>query len=320
MINNHQSRAIRRLSTIAVLCTLIFPLLVANGQAAERGVFTVGFAQDTMQNDWRAAQVLKLEQALKPYPDIRFVFTDAKGNPARQALDAEQLVSQGVDVLVTSPRDPNIMTPVISKIYRSGTPVVLLTRQIHGDQYTSFISADDREIARAAARYLTSISNGNSRVVMLQGVPTATTAKLRSQGFKQEIAGAPGIQLVAEPVANYLRADAIREIEKIIASGIAFDAIFAHSDSMASGARIALRKAGFDPRKFKIIGIDYIPEAREAIRKGEQSASFTYPTASEAAASTILRLKNGEVVKKHQTIPFVKITRDNVDSIETVFR
>lgn len=303
----------------------VFALMVSLGLSSDSAVsakriYTVGFAQDTMQNDWRAAQVRELQQALKPYKNIRFIFTDANGNPARQAMDAERLVSQGIDFLVTSPRDPDIMTPVINRIFNAGTPVILLTRKIKNSQFTSFISADDKSIARAAARHLIGELNGKGRVVMLQGVPTATTAKYRSQGFRQEIAGVPGIRIVAAPVANYLRADAIREMEKIIKTGIKFEAIYAHSDSMAVGARIALRKAGMNPGKIKIVGIDYIQEAREAIRKGEQSASFTYPTAGNAGAKTILDLIKGKEVKKYQTIPFVKVTRKNADKINTVFR
>ena len=293
--------------------------LSASGVAAER-IYSVGFAQDTMQNDWRAAQVLEMQQALAPYKNIRFIYTDAKGNPARQALDAEQLVSQGVDFLVTSPRDPNIMTPVINRIYNAGTPVILLTRKIKNNRFTTFISADDTLIARAAARHLIAELGGKGKVVMLQGVPTATTARYRAKGFRQEIAGTPGIKIVAEPVGNYLRADAIRETEKIIKAGIRFDAIYAHSDSMAAGARIALTKAGINPKRIKIVGIDYIPEARVAILSGDQSASFTYPTAGKAGAKTILDLIKGRKIKKYQTIPFIKVTRKNADKINTVIR
>jgi len=301
---------------------LMVAILLSGGVAADDGsrIYTVGFAQDTMKNDWRAAQVRELEAALKPHRNIRFVFTDAEGDPTRQALDAERLVKQGVDFLVTSPRDPRIMTPVIDRIYKSGTPVILLTRKILSNNYTTFIAADDREIARAAAHHLVGRLNGKGRVVMLQGVQTASTVKARAAGFREVLARSPGIKIVAEPYANYLRGDAIREMEKIISRRLRFDAIYAHSDSMAVGARIAMNKAGMDTRHISIVGIDYIPEAREAIRRGEQNASFTYPTAGREGAEAIIRLIKGKKVSKVQYIPFTKVTRENVDKVKTVFR
>jgi len=301
---------------------LIFFLFLSGEVAADGGsrIYTVGFAQDTMKNDWRAAQVRELEAALRPYRNIRFVFTDAEGDPTRQALDAERLARQGVDFLVTSPRDPRIMTPVIDRIYKSGTPVILLTRKILSNNYTTFIAADDRDIARAAAHYLVKELNGKGKVVMLQGVKTASTAKARASGFREVLARNPGVQIVAEPYANYLRGDAIREMEKIIARKIRFDAVYAHSDSMAVGARIAMGKAGLDPKRIRIVGIDYIPEARDAIRRGEQSASFTYPTAGREGAHAILSLIRGKKVSKVQQIPFARVTRVNVDKVKTVFR
>ncbi len=282
-------------------------------------VYTVGFAQDTMSNDWRAAQVHEMREALAAYPYIRFVYTDAGGSTARQAYDLEQLASEGVDVLVTSPRGVQAMTPVINALSEKGLPVVLLTRRIEGDSYSSFIGADDRAIGREAAEHLADALKGRGRIVMLQGVPTATTAIARREGFEERLRGYPEMQIVASPVANYNRADAIRAMEAVLASGIAFDAIYAHSDSMASGARLALRAAGIEPATIVIVGIDYIPEAREAIRNGEQSASFTYPTAAREGAQTVLRIIQGLPIEKEQMVPFIKVSSDNVENVKPIF-
>lgn len=131
--------------------------------------FLVAYAQDTMANDWRAAQVKQLEQAFSKYPEIKFIYTDAGGSTAKQIQDIEDLVYQKVDLLITSPRDGKLMTPVISRIYKSGLPVVLITRNIQRNDYTSFVAPDDDEIARKAARYIAKQLNGKGRIVMLRG-------------------------------------------------------------------------------------------------------------------------------------------------------
>ncbi|MDH3353990.1 MAG: substrate-binding domain-containing protein [Chromatiales bacterium] len=289
-------------------------------KASAQKIYTVGFAQDTLSNDWRAAQVNEVKRELEKHPNIRFIVTDAKGSAARQTFDFERLADEGADILVTSPRDVRSMTPVVADVMKRGIPVILLSRRIMSDDFTTFIGADDREIARKAARYLAKELKGKGRVVMLKGVATATTAIARAEGFIEELKNYPGIKIVAQPTANYRRNIAIKEMEKVIDAGIKFDAVYAHSDSMATGARMAMEMAGIDPKSIKIVGIDYIPEAREAIRKGEQSASFTYPTAGRQGAEAVLKLIRGESLQKEQSIPFTLVTKENVEQVDTIFK
>lgn len=296
----------------------LFPLWSAADGKTVQPRYTVGFAQDDMANDWRAAQVFEMQQALQSYPHIRFLYTNAHGSTARQILDLERLADE-VDLLVTSPRDVVAMTPVISAIHRRGVPVVLLTRRILSDDYSSFIGADDREIGRSAARFLIRALKEKGEVVMLQGVKTTTTAIERREGFLEVIEQYPDIKVVAQPVANYQRAEALRAMENIIRLEQNFDAIYAHSDSMAVGARIAMERAGIDPKNKTIIGVDYTPESRKALREGKQSVSFTYPTAGREGAEVVVAILSGKAVRKEHRVPFVKVDRDNVDKIATIF-
>ena len=101
--------------------------------------YLVGFAQDTMGNDWRIAQVRGLEREFIKYPFIKFFYTNAKGQTAGQIKDIEDMINMNVDVLVTSPRDVKIMVPVISRAYKKGIPVVLISRRIEIDDFTIMV-------------------------------------------------------------------------------------------------------------------------------------------------------------------------------------
>ena len=162
--------------------------------------------------------------------------------------------------------------------------------------------------------------NGKGRVVMFKGVATATTAIARERGFLEELKKYPEIEVVASPVADYRRNEAILEMDKLLKQKVAFDAIFAHSDSMAVGARLAMERAGLDPANYIIVGIDYIPDAKKAIRAGKQTASFTYPTAGRQGAEIVLKLIRGEAVEKYVDVPSTLVTAENVDSVETIFK
>lgn len=304
---------------ITITCLVGLLALATAVMAVEPRSLAVGFAQDTLANDWRLAQAEGLRAALAGRPGVTLTITDGHGETARQIRDIEDLVYGKVDVLIASPRDGAAMTPVLSRAYRSGIPVVLLTRRISTGDYTTFIAPDDAAIAHRAARYMVTQLKGRGRILMLQGVPTATTAIARTEAFLEELKQHPGVQVSAVKPANYLRADAIRAVEEALREGVPFDAIYAQSDSMAAGARIALRKAGRDPAGLIIVGIDYIAEAREAIRRGEQSASFTYPTCAAEAARVVLAIGRGEKVPRQVVVDSVMVTRDNVEQVAPIF-
>lgn len=288
-------------------------------QAQEEPRFRVGFAQDHLANDWRAAQVQEMRRALAAHPEVEFIVKDAGGSTAQQVMDIEDLAALGVHVLITSPRDAKAMTPVISQVYQQGMPVILLSRQTLGEDYTSFIAPDNLAIARQAGHFLAQRLHGKGNVLMLQHIPTTTPGMLRTRGFAEALADYPGMRIAAIRRADSLRNLAIQALDEVLKSGIVFDAIYAQSDSMAAGARIALKAAGRNPADYPTVGIDYIGEARAAIRAGTQTASFTYPTCGREGAEFALKILHGETVPKQHRVASVLVTSDNVDSVEPIF-
>lgn len=307
-----------------VFYALIFSSFILQSSAADttnhqKERYTVGFAQDTLANDWRIAQVNQLAAEFKKHPNIKLIVTDAGGKSARQIQDMEDLANQNVDVLIASPRDGAASTPAIERIYKKGIPVVLISRSIMNNNYTSLVTPDNYQIASDAAEYLAKKMNGKGKVLILRGVPTATTAIARTKGFLDTIKKYPGIKITAIKNGNYLRGDAIRAVEDTLLAKIPFDAIYSQSDSMASGARLALMKAGISPKKKLIIGIDYIEEARAAIRTGEQTASFLYPTSAKETAEVVLKILHGKKVPKKVIVKSKMITNDNIEIIKPIF-
>ena len=286
---------------------------------AKEETFLVGFAQDNMSSLWRAQQVLELEKALKKYPSVKFIYTDARGQVAKAVNDIETLRQEGIDLLVVSPHSPSLTSPVISSVYRSGIPVVLMTRRITGDSYTSFIAPDDYGIGVKAADEVANSLSGKGNVFILEGLPSASTAVDRTLGFENQIKKYPDIRITIKKTGNYLQKDARKAVRDALNKGIQFDAIYSHSDSMAIGARRALRKAGIDPKDIPIIGIDYIRQAQDAIKLGEQKVSFTYPTCSQETSKVIWDILRGIRVDKHIKVPSQTVTADNVNSVEPIF-
>ncbi len=279
----------------------------------------VGFAQDNLANDFHAAQVRRLVERFSREPSVNFVFSDAEGETAKQIADVEEFTARKVDLLIVAPRDAKAMAPVIAEAYRQGIPVILLSRRVEGESYTCLIAPDNEQIGEQAADFMAARLGGKGKVMMLEGIPTASTAIARGEGFRQRLRRYPQMHLVATKVGNYLRGDAIRAMEEMLDSGLHFDGMFAQSDSMAAGARLAMRKAGIEPSSKVIVGIDYIAEARQAILNGEQVASFIYPLCVDETADIAIEILRGRKVPKHRVIPSRLITRHEAKRAQPIF-
>lgn len=286
------------------------------GLSAE--VKTVAFAQDTMGNDFRKAQVYEVRDALTRYPELRFVSSDAKGQTSLLIHHINDFIVSKADVIVVGTNDEKAVVPVIAKAYKSGIPVIILDRGIAGSDYTTFINSDNIKIGKIGAEYIAKRLGGKGKVLLFEGLLKADVTKLRTKGFLDEITKHKKITVIKR-TGNYLRKDAIVEMEKLIASGEKIDAIFAESDSMVSGARSAMEHHGIDPSQIITVGCDYTSEARDAIRKGTQTGSVLFPLGGIKTAETAVKILKGEKVPKHIVIPVKLVTKENVDQEKPIF-
>lgn len=296
---------------------LLSSLLLAS-ELDQNKTYTVAFAQDTLDNDFRLNQVKLIEKTLSKYPNIRFIYSDAKANSALQIKQIEDFISEGIDVLMTSPYDEVAATPIISRAYKFGIPVVLVGRTIQRKDYTSYIHPDNKLIAKEAAKYLVKKMNYKGHILLLKGVPKADSTRKRTEAFYEIVKKYPDIKVTAY-TANYLRRDAIIGVDNLLSKGIKFDAIMSQSDSMLIGARMALKTHNIDPSSLITVGIDYIQEAKEAIQLGEQDASFIYSLCAKESAKVVINILKGNKVPKELIIKTVQITKENVDEIEPIF-
>ncbi|QOG12531.1 substrate-binding domain-containing protein [Arcobacter sp. FWKO B] len=295
-----------------ILIILFLTILTLNAKT-----YKIGFAQDTLENDWRKAQVEEAIKEVSKYPFLQIEIKDAKTKVANQILHIEQFIHDGVDFIITSPIDPHVTSLALQKAIDKGIKVILIDRGIYGDGYTTFISPDNKKIAKQAAEFIAKEMNYKGVVLMLKGLEKAMPTTQREAGFEEVISQYKDIKIIKKR-ANYLRTDAIKAMDEIYKDNIKFDAIYSHSDSMLIGAREVMAK-NKDFRKIPTVGIDYIKDAKDAIAKGSQSASFTYPTVAKDGIEAIVRIIQGENVEKNVTIDTTIVTKDNVYKIEPIF-
>lgn len=294
---------------------VLFFLCLGFGLAKD---ITIAFVQDDMSNDYRKAQVLVGEKIASQYPNIKYLYSDAKGQTSLMMVQFEKFMKDGVDFIILGTNDDTALNGLLQKAYDRGQKVAILDRGVTTDKYTVFLNSDNINIGKIGAKYAAQRLGGSGKVLLFEGLQNADVTKDRTKGFMQEISKYKNIEVIKR-TGNYLRRDAIIQMEKLIKDGIKVDAIVAQSDSMISGARTALLKNGIDPSSVITIGCDYTSEAQEAIKNGSQTASILFPLGTKQTIENILKILKGKKVPKHIVIPVELVTKENVDITDPVF-
>ena len=247
----------------------------------------------------------------KDFPALEIVFADAQQDNAKQVADVENFLRQRIDLLMISPNEARPLTPVVERVYRAGIPVIVIDRGIDGDLYTVFIGADNYEIGRRAGEHIAEVLGGTGRIVEIRGLPGSPPAVDRGQGMRDAVAKHPGLQIIHDPVANWLREEAMSQMEMALAANPAIDLVYAHNDPMAMGAYLAAKAKGRE-KQMKFIGIDALPGldgGRQAVKDGKLDATFVYPTGGRQAVELAARILKGEQVPHRVVLETEKITR-----------
>jgi ribose transport system substrate-binding protein len=297
---------------------LLFAMASTALFGAEGKHFVIAFAQDNMANDFRKAQVMQAKERAAKYPNVSFVYGDAKAKTSLLIRQIERFSAEGVDALIVGTNHPDLVVPAIEHAYAKGIAVLILDRKVNTSKYSAYISSDNREIGRMAARYLEQKVAKNATILMLQGLKNNDVALAREEGFMEVIQKHPRIKVVKRR-GNYLRKDAIRVMEALHKEGIRYDAIYSHSDSMLSGVRTFYAKEGLDIASIPTVGVDYTSEAQRAIREGKQSASIRFSLAGEEAVDTLMKILEKKTVPKQIELPVHLITKENIGTFTPIF-
>jgi ribose transport system substrate-binding protein len=286
-------------------------LLAASGCGRrESGKKVIGFSQANLGEPWRVAMNAQVAARAKDFPALEFVYADAQQDNAKQVADVESFLRQRIDLLIISPNEAKPLTPIVKRAFDAGIPVIVLDREIEGDTYTTFIGANNREIGFAAGEYACTLLHGKGAVVEIKGLPGSTPARDRSEGFRAAIAKCPGLHIVHDPVANWLREEAMTQMESALAANEHIDLVYAHNDPMAVGAYLAAKAKGRDT-EMKFIGIDGLPGidgGRQAVADGQLAATFVYPTGGKEAVEIAAKILAGDSVPHRITLSTERIT------------
>ena len=299
----------KRFFITAIMLFLALPVL-AKSAGTPDSPWVIGFSQCNLGEPWRVQMNADVKKAAEGEPRVKVIYKDAQNDTLRQRSHVEEFVSQGVDLIVISPKEVSLREP-IAKAFKAGIPVIILDRAVEGEDFTQFIGADNKIIGEAAGRWIAKKLGGKGNVVELKGLQTTIPGQDRNKGFRKGIAGSE-IKVIFEADMQWLEANARKEMESALSRFDDIALVYAHNDPGAHGAWLAAKAAGRE-KDIVFVGIDGLPqEGMQYVKQGVLGASFEYPTGGREAIQNAVKILGGESLPRNVVLPSKFYTPENV--------
>ena len=277
------------------------------GNAAGRddGKIKIGFSMATLKEERWQKDKAAFEDHCKKM-QVECVITVANANAQKQANDVDNLLTQGVDVIVIAPHDSTQAASMVDKAKAQGVPVISYDRLINSPKIDLYISHQVPVIGRKMAEYaLEKVPKGN--YVLVYGASTDNNGmilKREENAALKEAVDRGDIKIVADQHAKDWKAD---EALKIVENALTqnndnIDAVVASNDGTAGGAIAALAAKGL-AGKVVVTGQDAEKAALQRIAEGTQTMTIYKPIVplASGAVEAAMKLAKGE---KLETVPF----------------
>jgi len=317
--------------TSALLLALAGLLLTPAG-ALGAGV-KIGLSLPTQREErWVKDRQAMVEEAKKKGLDLRVQVTD--NDASKQVAQCENLLSQGIKVLILAPHDASSASGIIDRAVKAGVKVISYDRLVTDsplDYY--YLSFDNVKVGELQGDFITKkVPKGT--YIVLAGSPTDNNAKLFREGamkFIQPLVQKGDIKIAMDQfVKDWQPSEAQKLCEQALtAAGNKVDAVLAPNDGTAGGCIQALAAQGL-AGKVPITGQD--AELAGAIRvvQGTQSMTVFKDTralarkaiemAEELAAGKTVDTQGKVVNNNKKDVPSVLLTpvivsKDNLDQV-----
>lgn len=264
----------------------------------------IGFAMDTLKEERWQRDRDAFEAHCKQM-NVECVITVADNKADKQANDVDNLLTQGVDVLVIAPHDATQAASMVEKAKAQNVPVISYDRLINSDRIDLYVSHQVPVIGRKIAEYaLQKVPKGN--YIMVYGASTDNNAVIMQ---KEQLAvlkpatDSKDINIVASQfITDWKPELALNFVENALTQhGDKIDAIVVSNDGMASGAISALEKRGLTG-KVLVTGQDAQKDALQRIAEGKQTMTIYKPIIplANAAVEAAIKLAKKESLTEAQ--------------------
>jgi ribose transport system substrate-binding protein len=229
--------------------------------------------------------------------------------PAEQAALLRAVVAEAPDAIIFAPADDRALEGPVAEAAAAGIPLIGFVNRMQGD-FVTFVGADDVAMGRSIAGVMIEALGGSGDIALIEGPDTAPTSRDRGRGFREAMAGHPGIRLIGTAPGRYLRQPGAEAMASLLAAHPRIDGVICTNDLMALGALDALDAAG---RRALVVGNNGTIEAAREVGLGRLLATMDYDGFKMGAVAAMAALRHlaGQPVPREILLPAQVIHRGN---------
>jgi D-xylose transport system substrate-binding protein len=275
------------------LLTLGIGIFMGCGKQNTSGRVKIGLSMDTLQTErWQHDRDEFVAHAESLGAEV--LVQVANSNDALQLSQAENLLTQGVQVLVVIPHNGSASATVVESAHKSGVPVIAYDRLITDADVDLYVSIDAPRVGALQAQYLVD-RKPKGNYALIEGAPTDHNATLLRQGqmkVLQPYLDRKDIRLVVDQWAkDWQPSEALKIMENALTqNNNHIDAVLSSNDGMAGGVVQALSEQKLSG-KVLVTGQDADLAACQRVVEGSQSMTVYKSLSLEADKAAELAVK-----------------------------
>ncbi|WP_051827360.1 D-xylose ABC transporter substrate-binding protein [Metabacillus indicus] len=280
-------------------------------KAGKDDELVIGFSMDTLEEErWQRDRDLFVAKAEELGAKVNV--QSANGDDAKQIAQAENLISQGVDILVVVPHNAEVAASIVEMAHQEDVKVISYDRLIKNSDVDLYVSFDNERVGEMQATAITElVPKGN--YVLIEGADTDNNAHLFKKGqmnVLQPLIDSGDIKVVYDQwTEEWDPANALANMENALtANNNKVDAVVAANDGTAGGVIQALAAQGL-AGKIPVSGQDAELAAAQRIVEGTQTMTVYKPInlIAETVADLAVKMANGEEVETNGKVNNGKI-------------
>lgn len=245
---------------------------------------------------------------------------DATTDPAMQISLLEDAISNGANMVALQPCEQAGSDPVVTRCNELGIPIVVINSYTDStmELASGFAFSDDYDAGAMMADYVMSKIPEGGKFAHMMGVVGSSAQILRGQGVADKMNADSGWENVGDYAAEWLAEKAVAFATDVITQyGDELKAIVCDNDDMSSAVQAYCNSIGRED--IVCIGVDGNKGPLTMVKEGKLGATVFQDGAGqvEYALNTIMKSiitgKTDGVNMKKDDIPFILVTKDNVD-------
>ncbi len=284
----------------------------------------LGISMYTLGAPYFVAQ-LETAKAKAESLGMTVISNEARDDISTQISNVENMLAQGIDILIFNPKDPLAMVPVTKQATQAGVPIVIIDSSISPKaDFVTTIQSNNMKNGELIGEWLVKKMAGQPmKIALLSGVPGNPVGKERRQGvfrgiIEQQLRSKSQctLDVVGHGWGNWTQEGGLNAAENLLVAHPDINVLLAENDSMALGALKAINESGKTDDILVLAAADGQKEALELIQQGKYGATgLNDPVLiAERAVEVCVEILNGKTDFSPTTYtPAVCITQDNVD-------